>query len=77
MWSNPNDCGANETPLACEFRIHRPSIVIINMETWWSNAPAADYEASLRQIVEFSISRGVVPILVTLGWVSWVALCLP
>lgn len=65
MWSNPNDCGANETPLACEFRIHRPSIVIINMETWWSDAPAADYEASLRQIVEFSISHGVVPILGT------------
>ena len=65
MWSNPNDCRANETPLACEFRIHRPSIVIINMETWWSDAPASDYEASLRQIVEFSISRGVVPILGT------------
>ena len=35
------------------------------METWWSGAPASDYENSLRQIVEFSISRGVVPILAT------------
>jgi hypothetical protein len=65
MWSNPNDCGAKETPLACEFRIHRPGIVIINMETWWADAPASDYEASLRQIVEFSINHGVVPILGT------------
>jgi hypothetical protein len=65
MWSDPKACSSKETPLECEFRIHRPSIVIINMETWWSGAPAADYEASLRKIVEFSINRGVVPILGT------------
>ena len=65
MWSNPKDCASKETPLECEFRVHRPSIVIVNMETWWSGAPAAGYEASLRQIVEFSINHGVVPILGT------------
>jgi hypothetical protein len=66
-WSNPKNCRANETPLECEFRIHRPSVVIINMETWWTDAPgaASAYEANLRQIVEFAISHGVVPILGT------------
>jgi uncharacterized protein YraI len=65
MWANPAACASGETPLACEFRLHRPSIVIVSMETWWVNWPADSYEQYLRQIVEFSIARGAVPILAT------------
>lgn len=67
FWADPAVCDAKggESPLACELRLHRPAIVIISMETWWSGRPASDYEGYLRQIVEFSIERGAVPILAT------------
>jgi hypothetical protein len=64
IWADPIRCLRNESPLACEFRLNRPSIVIISMETWWWGSPAG-YESYLRRIVEFSIAKGVVPILGT------------
>jgi hypothetical protein len=64
VWADPKRCGRNESPLACEFRLNRPSIVIISMETWWSGSPAG-YESYLRRIVEFAIAKGTVPILGT------------
>ena len=65
MNANQDVCQKNETPLACEFRLHNPSIVIISMETWWAKRPASLYEGYLRQIVDFSIQHGAVPILAT------------
>lgn len=65
FWSDPRQCGKQENPLACEFRLHRPSIAIVSMETWWSGKPAGDYEVYLRQIVEFALAHGTVPILAT------------
>jgi hypothetical protein len=64
MWSDPKRCLRNEAPLACEFRLHRPSIALITMETWWGGDPAG-YESFLRRIIEFSIAHGTVPILGT------------
>jgi len=64
VWADPKRCLRNESPLACEFRLNRPSIVIITMETWWAGSPAG-YESYLRKIVEFSIAHGTVPILGT------------
>jgi len=58
-------CLPGEIPLECEFRIHNPSIAIISMETWTADRPVDLYEQYLRQIVEFTIGRGVVPILAT------------
>jgi hypothetical protein len=65
LWSNPDLCESNETPLECEYRLNKPSIVIISMETWWAKEPADLYAGYLRQIVEFWINHGVVPILGT------------
>src|SRR5260370_12411698 len=65
IWSNPAVCDTNETPLECEYRIHKPSIVIISMETWWSGRSAKFYADDLRQIVKFWVDHGVVPILAT------------
>jgi hypothetical protein len=64
VWSDPKLCLPNESPLECEFRINRPSIAIITMETWWGGDPAG-YESYLRAIIEFSIAHGTVPILGT------------
>ena len=63
--SDPATCLPNETPIECEFRNHNPSIVIISMETWTPDRPTELYGQYLRQIVEFFIARGVVPILAT------------
>jgi hypothetical protein len=63
MMSDANICQPNETPLDCEFRINKPSILFINMGTNWKNSSAEAYEKYLRQVVDYAIERGVVPIL--------------
>ncbi|MBC6937288.1 MAG: hypothetical protein DWB42_15810 [Chloroflexi bacterium] len=65
MWADPELCQKGENPLACEYRLHQPSFVLISMETWWSARPAAEYEKYLHQVAQFWIERGVVPILGT------------
>jgi hypothetical protein len=63
--ANPTLCATNETPLECEFRVWNPSIAIISMETWTKDRPTDTYKEYLRQIVQYSIDHGVVPILAT------------
>ncbi len=65
LWADQSVCQPNETPIACEYRLARPSFVIINLGTNWKNAGAEDYEKYLRQVVEYWIQNGVVPILST------------
>jgi hypothetical protein len=65
LQANPETCQPVETPLACEIRIWNPSIVIISMETWTAERPVQAYEDYLRQIVEFVISKNVLPIVAT------------
>lgn len=65
LMSDKEFCGKEETPLDCEFRLNKPSIVIISMETWWSKRPAETYETYLRQIVEYVLEKKAVPILAT------------
>jgi hypothetical protein len=62
--ADPKLCHPNENPIACEFRLHNPSIAIISLEEWWSDHPE-NYESYMRQIIEYSIQNGVVPILAT------------
>jgi hypothetical protein len=63
--ADPKQCDKMESPLACEIRVNNPSIVIISLETWWGQQPAVEYEAAMRQVVEYVLSQGVVPILAT------------
>lgn len=65
IWADPKQCNKMESPLACEIRVNNPSIVIISLETWWGQQPAVDYEAAMRQVVEYVLLQGVVPILAT------------
>lgn len=64
FWANPDFCEKNESPLACEYRINKPVIAIISLETWWEKEPD-NYEEYLNEIIEISIDHGVVPILTT------------
>jgi hypothetical protein len=65
FWADREFCAKDENPLACEFRLHQPSVAIVSMETWWSGKPASEYEGYLRKIVEFALAHGTVPILAT------------
>jgi hypothetical protein len=67
LWADENVCEDGETPLDCEFRVHRPSIVFINLGTNWLNASTASHEELMRQIVDYAIAHGAVPILSTKG----------
>ncbi len=63
--ANPDQCEANKSPLRCELRINRPSIVIVSLEEWWSKQPVDLYEGYLRKVLDTVIASGAVPILVT------------
>ncbi len=65
IWADPEMCNPGETPIACEYRVHKPSIVIISLEVWWEGRTVERYEDYMRQIIEFYIDNGVVPILST------------
>ncbi len=60
-WANRNYCNVDESPLTCELRIHRPSFVIINIGTHWTNRNG-EY---LHTIVETIIDAGALPIMTT------------
>jgi hypothetical protein len=64
IFSDKEVCEKNESPLACELRLHKPSIVLISMEEWW-NGDVPKYETYLRRIVETVIEHGAVPVLAT------------
>lgn len=68
LWSDWKQCSRNETPLDCEFRLHRPSFAIISLgtnEAYNVKLDPSTFEPRLRRIIEHSIDQGVVPILST------------
>jgi len=65
FWANAEVCQPGESPMACENRIHNPSVVIISLEVWFEGRTADVYEKYLRQIIEFNIEQGTLPILAT------------
>ena len=65
LQADPKLCLSGETPLVCEFRATRPSIVLISMETGFEGRTAAVYEKYMRQIIEYALAQGALPILAT------------
>jgi hypothetical protein len=65
FWANTEVCQPGESPMACENRIHNPSIVFISLEVWFEGRTPDVYEKYLRQIIEFNIEQGTLPILAT------------
>lgn len=63
--SDPKSCNKNESPLDCELRTWRPSIVIVSMETWWSEKPAEEYDKYMRRVLDRIIETGALPIIAT------------
>jgi hypothetical protein len=63
--ADPKSCNAGESPLDCELRIWKPSIVIVSMETWWSEKPAEEYDKYMRRVLDRIIETGALPIIAT------------
>ena len=65
LMADPEICLPDEAPLECELRLTRPSFVLISLEFPFNGRSADLYEQYLRQIIEYTISQGAVPILAT------------
>ncbi|HEY5730032.1 MAG TPA: SGNH/GDSL hydrolase family protein [Anaerolineales bacterium] len=63
--ADPELCNSNESPLDCELRIWKPSVVIVSMETWWSQKPEEEYARYMRRVLDRIIETGAVPIIAT------------
>ncbi len=63
--SDPKSCNSNESPLDCELRTWKPSVVFVSMETWWSEKPATEYDKYMRKVLDRIIETGAVPIIAT------------
>jgi uncharacterized protein YraI len=59
-----NRCSSGETPLACEYRLQKPSVALILLGTGdqhdWQH-----FEGRYRQIIEYTLAQGIVPVLIT------------
>lgn len=65
-WANPAVCQAGESPLECEFRLHKPSVAVIMFGT--SDLlvmTPGEFDFYMREIVDETIEAGVIPILST------------
>jgi hypothetical protein len=58
-------CETNETPLNCELRTRKPSVVLIAMGTNWKPHMELTFEENLRQVVEIILDSGALPVLAT------------
>ena len=63
--ADPKLCNKNESPLDCELRVWKPSVVFVSMETWWSEKPEEEYDKYMRRIIERILETGAVPIIAT------------
>lgn len=64
QWANNENCRAGESPLACEFRIHNPSVLLVRLGANDVGVPQA-FENNMRDVIEFAIENGVIPIIGT------------
>lgn len=65
-WSNPDWCGASESPLACEYRVAQPSFAIIMFGTNDVAYTEPDaYNYYLRALILQTLDQNIIPILST------------
>ena len=63
--SDPKQCRPGEVPLVCEFRVNRPSFVLIMFGTNDASNSRQAFKHYMQMIIDYSIKSGVVPILAT------------
>jgi hypothetical protein len=65
LQADPHYCKSGETPLTCEYRLNNPAYAFITLETWLDPNTIDRYETYLRQILDYVIGHGTIPILLT------------
>jgi hypothetical protein len=65
LMSDPTACQPEENPLQCEIRNNNPAYAFVSFELWYQGRSAENYEGYLRQVLDYLISEGVIPILIT------------
>ncbi len=63
--ADAEQCLPDENPLECELRLTKPAFVLISLDFWFEGRTNEAYERYLHQIIEYTISKGAVPILTT------------
>jgi hypothetical protein len=64
LWADRSQCGADEGPLDCEYRVNKPVVAFIMLganDVWHPQ----EFEPQMRKIIDTSIHLGVIPILST------------
>lgn len=66
LWADKRYCLADETPLVCEIRLRRPMASFISFgPNDVKNGTLESYRQNLTAIIEYCLSQGVIPILMT------------
>ncbi|GAB1420680.1 hypothetical protein MASR2M15_07910 [Anaerolineales bacterium] len=66
FWADAQACEANEGALACEFRLHQPSVAIISFGMNDVKVTDTDYfKAFMQKNIEATLEAGVIPVLMT------------
>ncbi len=63
-WADKDQCLPDEGPIACEYRINQPSVAFIVLGSNDVGVPEY-FRKSMEDLVQFTIERGVIPIIVT------------
>lgn len=62
LWADKDWCLPNEGMVACEIRLHDPSILLIQLGT---NDVSPSFGMFMRDLVEYCLENGVIPVLIT------------
>lgn len=63
-WADKTQCNPNETPVGCEFRLHKPSMTFIHLGANDTDTPKY-FGENMQKLVDFCVQSGVIPILST------------
>ncbi len=63
-WADKDQCQPDEGPVACEYRVHKPSVSFIVLGSNDVGVPEY-FRKSMEELVQFTIDQGVIPIIVT------------
>jgi len=64
LWADKTICTPAETVIACEFRLHNPSLVLIRLGANDMGVPE-QFARNMSDIVTYALEQGVIPILGT------------
>jgi hypothetical protein len=63
-WADKDQCLPDEGPIACEYRVNKPSVSLIVLGSNDVGVPEY-FRKSMEDLVQFTIDQGVIPVIVT------------